>query len=446
MNKIKLLLFTFIFVGLGFLALPNTTNSVYAKGEELTAEQFKLSMSNNNEVDQTNKNFPDVYLDSVEDLPITTGNPNNAVGRMGVVSFFVYKDNAVLISIAYDGEIYNIRKDFAKDEDMDLIFKDNAYYFTERGNKFLAMSHHETYHMLRPTMDYDGFEAYTIWNLTTNDTVLFDKVRAYLYVKNENTATNDIYGYFYLEDFYIEELTSISFEYNFKWDRWIGGDRNWNTLEKTVLQDESYRTHQPWVWQYIKFMFAKSDEITPFDEEIVKGITEVDRSTPEGKRQEAEAFMEFDKKWESFDKDSIGDKKLFRIFMNSHGSKIAQDALLGRELAIDQESIEVITFSYMKDGFINSVDGKDIDLKPTIDDSLNPRDPSWIDKILRWFLEDPIRIVIGLVLIISLPTLITIIPVIIGLVVSLIKIPLQLLNKLLNVLRKKKKKNKDKDD
>lgn len=157
---------------------------------------------------------------TVNDLPLTRGSIFDNEMDMGSVKFIVNGLRLQTI-ISYDGITYFLDNTFIANTDMNLFRKGvEIYYYTHDDQKFILINE-DNQSIFTGNIKTQTFVPYTIWNLSTNELEHINRFTTYMYSKME--AGNNAYAYFYVDEFIIDELLSVSLAYKYRYIKSFGG-------------------------------------------------------------------------------------------------------------------------------------------------------------------------------------------------------------------------------
>lgn len=171
----------------------------------------------------------------IDALPFTNGSIFDGDFDMGTVTYDVDGYN-VEFQVFYKG-VYYLNYAFNSETDMSIF--DNSYesfYYSFDGGKFIVINHGDESMFTTRNWRTQTFIPYTIWNLETDEFVTYEKTDVYLYMTVGDA--NHIIGYFYMDEFVIDRLISVSTLFNFRWDPLVGSKSEWIT-QSAVLEDTS---------------------------------------------------------------------------------------------------------------------------------------------------------------------------------------------------------------
>ncbi|MDD4157759.1 MAG: hypothetical protein PHY08_14445 [Candidatus Cloacimonetes bacterium] len=180
----------------------------------------------------------------VDSLPLTNGSIFSNPHLMDDVDLLV-NGNTVTFTINHDGSFYSFTQTFSINTDM-TIFNNNyeIKYYTHESNKFILFNHgsesmfyfNDFENGVTPDKYPSTFIPYTIWNLNTNETSSTKTFDLYVYAKEEDS--NNVYAYFYVDEFVIDRLISVTATIEYRYKSLIGTVGDWKTVSK-VLEDEN---------------------------------------------------------------------------------------------------------------------------------------------------------------------------------------------------------------
>lgn len=184
-------------------------------------------------------------FDSINDLPATTGSIFTTTGNMGRVYFNVNGYN-LTSKIEYQANDYYINMTMESGTDMSIFSNANkSFYYMYEGERFILINHGAESIFESTNLAEQQWVGYSIWNLNTNELNTFDKLNVYLYSRLEDS--NNVYGYFYIDDFVIERLLSVSLSMRYRYN-YIIGQSDWKIHNK-ILEADVYETFDPTAWQ-----------------------------------------------------------------------------------------------------------------------------------------------------------------------------------------------------
>lgn len=181
------------------------------------------------------------YVDS---LPLTNGSIFSNPNLMDDVDVLV-NGNTVTFTINHDGTFYSFTHTFSVDTDM-TIFNNNyeIKYYSHELNKYILFNHgsesmfymNDFENALTPDKYPSTFIPYTIWNLNTNETSATKTFDLYVYAKEEDS--NNVFAYFYVDEFVIDRLISVTATIEYRYKSLIGTVGDWKTVSK-ILEDSN---------------------------------------------------------------------------------------------------------------------------------------------------------------------------------------------------------------
>src|SRR5690606_28197609 len=161
---------------------------------------------------------------TVSDLPSTAGSIFTNTSEMGRVYFNVNGYN-LIVKVEYGLNEYYIPFTMANGTDMSIFNNANkSYYYMYEGERFILINHGQESIFQTSNLSAQQWVGYSVWNLTTNELNTFDRVNVYLYSKLEEA--NNVYGYFYIDDFVVDHLLSVSLSMRYRYN-YILGQSDW---------------------------------------------------------------------------------------------------------------------------------------------------------------------------------------------------------------------------
>lgn len=208
-----------------------------------------------------------------DELPTTTGNPENPIGDWGTVKNLSINDgNNISFNIEYNGITYPIVS-FVMTGSLDFINKSNdILYYThpDTNDKMIYFNFGDTLDsaILTATSyeDLTQWKGEALWNLTTNEVKTKNVLRVYNYIPDIDNDGN-IYSYFYMPDVDIDNLISVSgmLAYRYWDDGLLGlanpepGDINYKNV--SAVRGETSSSNPTWVEDAYKSSYLASSII-----------------------------------------------------------------------------------------------------------------------------------------------------------------------------------------
>lgn len=207
-------------------------------------------------------------FNTVDDLKETSGNPFKS-GDMGFVDLDL-TGTQLDISIVYNGEDYYLRTNLSATTDLTPFNFNNAFYYTYQGSKYLLMNHHASKSMILGTAG-EEFVPYTIWNLNTDEIHTLDKLDTYFMADYRKTGFGEfeLFGYFYLDNFIIDNLSSLTVSYEWAFNYHIMGQGDWRKTAYTIYNTD-LKENRDHLFQIYKGLFLNNREFADdfFDSDI----------------------------------------------------------------------------------------------------------------------------------------------------------------------------------
>lgn len=187
-------------------------------------------------------NFTDV-----NDLPTTTGSFYKDEGTMGTASFEVY-GSRVVARIRYESKTYSVNFYLQNDTDMDVFIKyREVYYYTDNNDPYLVINNGNYDFFREDGTKHDTFNPHIIWNLKTNELQNFDRFTTYIHMELEKA--NNLYAYFYVDEFLIDDLLNISLRYQYKYINLFGNSKGDWIEQALMLENTNYAITESTSWQ-----------------------------------------------------------------------------------------------------------------------------------------------------------------------------------------------------
>lgn len=196
------------------------------------------------QIEFTPPETPDDY-NIVTDLPSTTGSIYTNSTGMGNVTFNV--DGLQLeAKVTYNAQDYYLLFNMENGTDMSIFTNANKnFYYMYEGERFFLINHGNESIFQASNLGTQKWVGYTVWNLSTNEISTFDRLNVYLYSKLEEA--NNVYGYFYIDQFVIDRLLSVSLSMRYRYN-YVIGQSDWKIHNK-VLEADVFETFDPTSWQ-----------------------------------------------------------------------------------------------------------------------------------------------------------------------------------------------------
>jgi hypothetical protein len=336
-------------------------------------------------------------------LPDTFGSVFENVDSMANVS--MYREGyTVSFQILYD-RTYDMEYTFSENTDMSVFNNDyKVHYYSHEGSKFILISHGET--SMFDSETADTFIPYTIWNLTTNEIETHNRLKAYLTSQLE--SANNAYAYFYVDEFVIDHLMSVSLAFRYKYLGLFEDDQWEEPIYKVLEADTTVEGLDPTSWQFdfltgaavatsIGMMIPGAGwpvaligglamayvGATVIDDPISFGninqIEEVITPDNDIKQRLNEAYTLANPEFTGLD-DSL---KVFKLHLGQFNKAFTTGIHIDQSYSVvtGQEGINIIEFTYRTNGQVYTIKGEQIDIEftpgpgtvepPTNDDGLS---------------------------------------------------------------------------
>jgi hypothetical protein len=330
-------------------------------------------------------------------LPNTSGSIYQNTSSMANVSMAVdgYK---ISLLITYD-RTYELEYTFSENTDMSVF--NNEYkvnYYTYENQKFIVISHGED--SMFETSESDTFIPYTIWNLTTNEIETHYRFNGYVYSQAEEN--NNIYAYFYVDEFIIDHLLSISLAFRYKYIG-IFSDSEYEIQNMILESDTEALGLDPTAWQ-LDFLVGTSTAIAigsmipgarwpiiligtaammyvgstieddPIQVKSIDEISEVINPSQEITSTLNQAYTLADSEFTGID----SDLKVFKLHLGQFNKPFTTGIHIDPSYSEinGQKGINIIQFTYRTSGQVYTIKGEHIDTKFTPGPgTIDPNDP-----------------------------------------------------------------------
>lgn len=341
-----------------------------------------------------------VYLDptspgDLDLLPTTTGSIFDDTNQMATVSVDVMSNNETYFMISYDAR-YQLKYIFSANTDMS-IFNDayEAFYYTHEGERFMLFNH-GTESMFKTTnWKTQKFIPYTIWNLDTNEMVTHDQVNVYIHMTVGDA--NHIVGYFYVDDFVIDRLIQVSTVFNYRWDPLVGSKSKY--MPQLVVLDDTTVLNPTVAWQLSAAAASVSATVVmggvlsatgvgasigvplmlvgtavsayltyvavDYEGALISGsTTEIEPANPS-----TDLLTEINTNYKEVNPNFTSiDTSTFPLWKLDFGAYNK----FGNTPEVDDETVQIITLSYMTDGEVYVLEADQINTLASVDQYLDP--------------------------------------------------------------------------
>lgn len=204
------------------------TRAVHSNTAYHEEDYFSLMVSYNPIVIDPDPEDPS---EQVSQLPNTQGSIFDNYNQMGEVTWTIDGYDATF-QILYNG-VYQLNYTFNSSTDMSIFEESSeAYYYSYEGQKFIVFNHGDESMFDERNFRTKTFVPYTIWNLSTNQLSTIDEFNVYIYVREE--SGNNLYAYFYVDEFVIEHLLSATISMQYRYVPYIGSKGDWQPYFKVL--------------------------------------------------------------------------------------------------------------------------------------------------------------------------------------------------------------------
>lgn len=324
-------------------------------------------------------------------LPETEGSLFDDVNRMADISFWL-DGNELHLQVTYD-TIYEIEYTLAEGTDLSLFTDSHeAFYYTFEGERFIVFNRGETSMFTATDWKAQTFVPYTTWNLNTNELSSIDEFNVYMYIKNEDG--NNVFGYFYVDEFIIDRLLSVSVAMTYRYESVLGTTTEWIDYVK-ILEDGKINPGSV-SWQlkaaavstlataigsaipgiglpvlligtpitvYLQYLSYR--ELVDGNMLFTGDISEIQQLNPSSTLKN-EINDAYNRKYDDFESLDLDTFNLFKLHLGTFNKTF-------HEFRVDEESVSVIQFKYETDGQIYTIQGEEINTVVETDD-LEPSD------------------------------------------------------------------------
>lgn len=399
----------------------------------LSTRNFKSTVIVETKSEWNEPESPDEY-NSIEDLPpVTEGTIYSNSNGMGKVKFSV--DNyKVIANVTYPGYDLYIPFTFSSDTDMSIFDESyESFYYVYEGQKFFLINHGNTSMFTTSNIKAQTFVPYTIWNLTTDETVTIDKMNVYLYTKLQ--GSNHVYAYFYVDQFIIDSLLSASVAMKYQYKYMVGQNGSWQLYQKVLEASTEAVSSRPWQYDFMTqttiatgvlalipgvrwpallvgggILWWTSQTINK-DFLIAGNTNEIEVFNPTSTQlQEINAaYSQNDPTFDGVD----DNKNLFRLDLGEFNVPYSTGINIDTNYSVfeKQNGLNIIEFTYQTDGKVYTIVGENIDGVFTPGEGTNEENPTNplpdlpLDDILKWSKDYWIIILIVALVLIGLPVL-----------------------------------------
>lgn len=321
---------------------------------------------------------------SVEMLPETRTSIFDNNMNMGTVRFIRTGLN-LIVAINYDGLTYYLSYTFDANQDMSIFNNSfEIYYYTHENEKFILINQGDESMFTSSDVKKQTFIPYTAWNLTTNEFEKIERFNTYIYTQKE--TGNNVYAYFYVDDFIIDELLSVSLGFKYRYNNTFGGYGDWveeyQLLEAGETNEVSMVTWQGKVlsttalatsigafipavrWPVLAVgtavmaVVGTQTDTNPFSIRNVDQIqvADVDSNL---KQKITEAYMKYNK-----DFTLEPNLKTFKLHLGQYDKAFTKGIEIDDTYSImdEQKGVNIIQFTYRTDGRVYSIAGDNINV------------------------------------------------------------------------------------
>lgn len=344
-------------------------------------------------------------FDSLNNLTTTTGSffRDAKPSDMGKVSF-IREGNNVVVLVQNKGQSFYLNYNFSSETDVTMFDANEAYYFTDDfDDKYIIINLGEN-NLFNPNgTKRAAFEPYVIWHLESNEFYKFDRFNVYMYALFEGPQ---LFGYFYVDDFVIDELLSVSLSYRFRYIYSLQFWRpygDWQTVDIVLEKDKSQLGSTFSFWEQFLYYPAMAQSIlgiVPLSQLpnllvgtylwynrtsggsegniFVRNIQDIEKILSPS---QALINMLNQKYAEAYDDDYFNGisqgLSIFKLYLGEFNDPFATGKEIDSEYSLfnHQKGINIVQLTYMTQGQIYEVSGEDIRLDPILPEPDKP----WIE-------------------------------------------------------------------
>ncbi len=166
-------------------------------------------------------------------LPTTSGSIFNEQPLAHVD--IVVDGYSIEMEIRYD-TVYFVHYTFSAETDMS-IFNENyeVFYYTHEGVNFVIFNHGTESMFTQSGERLETFIPYTIWNLQTNEISTINQFNVYMHVRQEDAQ--NVFAYFYVDEFVIDNLLSVTTFMQYRYISIFGGQGEWTSHHRILEHD-----------------------------------------------------------------------------------------------------------------------------------------------------------------------------------------------------------------
>ncbi len=361
---------------------------VAGQTERNIAESTKALLPNGTVIDEVLRiRYKEIEVSdatTVEMLPETRTSIFNETMDMGTVRFIKSGFN-LIVAINYDGLTYYLNYSFDFQQDMS-VFENGfeVYYYTHENQKYILINQGNESMFTSSDIRKQTFVPYIIWNLSTNEFEKIERFNTYIHTRKE--SGNNAYAYFYVDEFVIEELLSVSLAFKYRYNKIFGGYTDWieeyQILESGETNEVSALTWQGKVlsttatataigslipavrWPILAIgtavmaIVGSQTDTNPFTVKNIEQIqiAEVDANL---RKEMNEAYTKFNKDF-TFD----NNLKTFKLHLGQYDRVLTKGIDIDTNYSVqdEQKGVNIIQFTYRTDGKLYTILGDNINV------------------------------------------------------------------------------------
>jgi hypothetical protein len=345
---------------------------------------------------------------SIDDLPVTTGNPYDTNGSYGNVTFET-NQNYLDISVYYDAVIYNLKRQLVDDISIFQNVK-RANYYTVDNEKFITFTYEERDPVFLQSVNTNAHQWVDTltWNLTTNEIRSINKVEVYAY--HDIDSNRNIYTYMYIPNLIYDDIISVTAGFQYQYEYYIGGKGEEQTEMMTLNVGDKNTFSPKWEKNLLQHVInpMKTGYVLGskfyglfglnIPDPWMKSIDQIQNITSPSEALKTKITTAWNEKYES---NIIIDEQTTKLYRLNWGQ---YDKFGVKKVNMIDGSFSFSEIVFVKDGKVSFLEFDDIILKDVIDDSLVPSpDFNFWQFIKDMFIKYPIpAITVSIVLAILL--------------------------------------------
>ena len=343
----------------------------------------------------------DNYVE-VDDLPSTTGSFYKDEGTMGTATFDVYGTRVVVI-INYNSKKYSVNFNLKNDTDMDVFIEyREVFYYTDKEVPYLVINYGDYDFFRSDGTKHDTFNPHVIWNLKTNELQNFDRFKTYIHMELE--SANNLYAYFYVDEYLIDDLLNISLRYQYKYKNLLGNTKGDWIDHALMLEDTNYAITESTSWQLkyitgaatisaaalaipgiglpiaavgtavtaLMALYASNQDGVGFRLGKIQEIQKISGNNNKVRSKLNNIYYTIDPDFDGIDKGY----NIFKLHLGQFNKPLTTGIEINEKYSYleHQEGLNIIEFTYMTRGEVYTQKGANIDVIISFDPGLKPNE------------------------------------------------------------------------